>query len=448
MKKTILALLTLIVIIVLIALSSAESTPEKILCVYNKAKAVSVYSFADANSNLVVGEYGYASAECKYANRKKWPEKIRYLDVQGKRNNTTNGFAVIKYSYDGNNRVTRITFYNAKGNLINTLNGYSQLAVYYSEKGIERVSAFNTKDKKLDINAMDDVCLYIDNEGHPVVLGMPQIDIKESPKLINKESEEIIIDKPTNTPVTTKQPKNTPKPTEYKAIETYTPAPATHTPTPTQNPTPEPTKTPVITEEPIKTPVITKTPEPTATVTPSPTPSPTPTPTPVPTSTPSPTPEPMPELKEKWIEDGNVLRQTYYDALNNPVEGELGFVTRIQEYSDKKVIAEYYLDASNNPVPAKGDVYYRVEYTYDKLGNINREKYYNNENEPVLSVKGYSIVYREYDEYQHIVYEKFYGTDGFAIIMPDGSVSHRYKYNQKDEITEIKKYDYYDHEIE
>lgn len=435
MKRLFVVLLTLIVIAV-VALSSAEPMATKILCLYNKTKAVSVYTFVDADNNPVGNEYGYASAECKYNGRKKWPEKIRYLDTNGKRCNTNDGYAVIKYSYDGNNKVTRIAFYNLKGNLINTKNGYSQLAIYYSDTRIDRISAFNTKEKKLDIDVTEDVYSFIDHEGHPVILGMPQVNTKENPKSKTEETEEINIETNKSTPLPTEYQSNTPAPPSEK-IKTNIPIPATATPaptaTPTHKPTPDPTKTPVITEEPTKTPVVTNTPEPTAT----PSPTPTHTPTPVPT----------PELVEKWIENGSVLKQTYYNAFNQPIEGELGFITRVQEYNDNKVIAEYYLDESNNPVPVKNDVYYRVEYTYDKLGNINREKYYDNNNEPVLSVKGYSIVYREYDEYQRIVYEKFYGTDGFAIIMPDGSVSHRYKYNQKGDLIEIKKYDYYDHEV-
>ena len=94
-----------------------------------------------------------------------------------------------------------------------------------------------------------------------------------------------------------------------------------------------------------------------------------------------------------------------------------------------------------------GDTYFRVDYTYDKAGNINREKYYDAEGKAVRCLKGYSIVYREYDSYRRVIYEKFYDTDGFAIMLEDGAVSYRYVYNEDGELIRTTKYDYGDHEV-
>ena len=88
-----------------------------------------------------------------------------------------------------------------------------------------------------------------------------------------------------------------------------------------------------------------------------------------------------------------------------------------------------------------------MDYTYDK-GNISREKYFDLEGNPVRCLKGYAIVYREYDPFNRVKYEKFFDTDGFAIMLADGAVSYRYEYDDDGELLQITKYDYMDREVE
>ena len=142
-------------------------------------------------------------------------------------------------------------------------------------------------------------------------------------------------------------------------------------------------------------------------------------------------------LREEETGDENVIRETWYDYTGNKTMGEDGFVTRVQTLSKEKVISVAWLDEN-----------YRVEYTYDKMGNINREKYYGADGNPVRCSKGYAIVYREFDVYNQVVYEKFYDTDGFAIMLEDGAVSYRYEYDDAGNVIKKTKYDYYDHEVE
>ena len=92
--------------------------------------------------------------------------------------------------------------------------------------------------------------------------------------------------------------------------------------------------------------------------------------------------------------------------------------------------------------------YYYAEYTYDTKGNRSREKYYDADGELILCLKGYAIVYREFDAYNRMVYEKFYGTDGGTIQMADGAVAYRYEYDDDGELIRTTKYDWMDHEIE
>ena len=128
--------------------------------------------------------------------------------------------------------------------------------------------------------------------------------------------------------------------------------------------------------------------------------------------------------------------------------GEEGFVTRIQTLYGKTVTSEAYQDENGKPVPINGDTYCKVEYTYDKAGNRNREKYYGADEKPILCSKGYAIIYREFNSRGQVVYEKFYGTDGFATMLEDGAVSHRYTYDENGNLLSVKGYDFYDHEVE
>ena len=137
-----------------------------------------------------------------------------------------------------------------------------------------------------------------------------------------------------------------------------------------------------------------------------------------------------------------------YDSYNGEkVTGEEGFVTRLRVMSGNKTIAVTWRDENDNPVPYGDDTYYQVTYTYDK-GNINREKYYDQYGNPIRCKAGYAIVYREFDVLNRVVYEKFYDTDGFAIMLEDGAVSYRYQYDDDGKIIKITKYDYGDHEVE
>lgn len=153
-------------------------------------------------------------------------------------------------------------------------------------------------------------------------------------------------------------------------------------------------------------------------------------------------------LRQEESEENNIIRETYYDRDGNKVMGEGGFVTRLRVISGKKTIAVSWLDENGEAAPFGDEPYYRVEYTYDKRGNINREKYYDANGKPVRCLKGYSIVYREFDSYNRVVYEKFYDTDGFAIMLEDGAVSYRYVYDDDGKLIETTKYDYGDHVVE
>ena len=141
-----------------------------------------------------------------------------------------------------------------------------------------------------------------------------------------------------------------------------------------------------------------------------------------------------------------MIRETWYDYEGNKVKGEDGYVTRLRTMNGSKTTSVSWLDENGDPAPYGDEPYYRVVYTYDK-GNINREKYYDEDGNPVRCRAGYAIVYREFDAWNRVVYEKYYDTDGFAVMLEDGAVSHRYEYDDDGKLIKDTKYDYADHEV-
>ena len=156
----------------------------------------------------------------------------------------------------------------------------------------------------------------------------------------------------------------------------------------------------------------------------------------------------MESITTEQKQKAKTIRETYFDYAGNPALGGEGFVTRVQTLNDKGwVISVSWLDAEGNPMNIAGETYCRVDYTYDKAGNINRERYYDAEGQPVRNAKGYAIVYREYDASNRVTYEKFYDVDGFAIAIEGGVVAYRYTYDADGTQLTRTAYDYFDHEL-
>ena len=77
------------------------------------------YIFADEAGNIAASPKDYAMLELEYNGKRKWPEKIRYLDREGNRVQNQDGYSVVKYDYGTNRLVTKITFYDENTKLVN-----------------------------------------------------------------------------------------------------------------------------------------------------------------------------------------------------------------------------------------------------------------------------------------------------------------------------------------
>ena len=482
--------------------------PDVRMTVDKRTKTVT-YTFVDDNQLPETGANGYASVECQYEDFREYPFKIRYLDTKGDRADNPDGYSVLKLDYDGWRRVTELTFYGTDGKIHNTAIGYAHVYARYESDSLSRVTFMDAKGKRLEDpegTMLESVLKIMTDSGKPRLSFDPwsiKISWKQQESgtvLLTPEPTAVPTQEPTAEPTPEPTPEPTAEPTPEPTVE-LTPEPtpeptAEPTPEPTAEPTPEPTPepttepTPEPTSEPTAEPtqIPAETPEPTgqpsvlltidmldepaeeptaepaetpaekqtpelfeaATLEPTSIPSPVQAQTPIPVPVPTQTPVPAPVLLQtaNFTDDPEAVTETYYDFAGKPVLGELGFVTRVRVMSKDHVISERWYDENNELMTIGNETYCRVDYTYDQKGNINREKYYDKENLPVCCSAGYAIVYREFDGYNRVVYEKFYGTDGFAIKLADGTVAYRYQYDDNGVLLKKTRYDIADHEID
>ncbi len=161
--------------------------------------------------------------------------------------------------------------------------------------------------------------------------------------------------------------------------------------------------------------------------------------------------------------EGNVIREEYYDLEGNPIEIDGGYHGVEYEYSsagdwtkkvflgmnyeptitnsgyaiierelngDHKVTRERYYDDKHEPI-ALGQGQAVVEHEYDENMNCTVDRYYDTEGAPTLYNGQFWYVYRTYDDNHHIVFEQYYGIDNEPTILSDGSTGYRREYDDE-----------------
>ena len=438
--------------------------------------------YLDTKGNRADNPDGYSVLKLDYDGWRRVTE-LTFYGTDGKIHNTAIGYAHVYARYESDS-LSRVTFMDAKGKRLEDPEGTMLESVLkiMTDSGKPRLS-FDPWSIKISWKQQESGTVLLTPE--PTAVPTQEPTAEPTPEPTPEPTAE-----PTPEPTVEPTPEPTPEPTAEPTPEpTAEPTPEP-TPEPTAEPTPEPTSEPTAeptqipaetpeptgqpsvlltidmleepaeesTAEPAETPAEKQPPELSETATSEPTsiPSPvqaqTPIPIPAPTQTPVPTQTPMPTpvllQTANFTDDPEAVTETYYDFSGKPVLGELGFVTRVRVMSKDHIISERWYDENNELMTIGNETYCRVDYTYDQKGNINREKYYDKENLPVCCSAGYAIVYREFDGYNRVVYEKFYGTDGFAIKLADGTVAYRYQYDDNGVLLKKTRYDIADHEID
>ena len=112
-------ILVLIMAFVLLICSAAAVEGAAFQSEMDQKKNTIRYIFTENAGQFAEISGEYAMLELEYNGRRKWPEKIRYLDAEGNRVRNQDGYSTIKYDYSANRLVTKITFYDENTKLVN-----------------------------------------------------------------------------------------------------------------------------------------------------------------------------------------------------------------------------------------------------------------------------------------------------------------------------------------
>lgn len=116
-------------------------------------------------------------------------------------------------------------------------------------------------------------------------------------------------------------------------------------------------------------------------------------------------------------EKGNVLDQVYYGEDGNKIVTTYGYAEIKKQYDGNYVVKEAYYGANSGLLNNKYGYAYVVN---SKNGNSETHKYYGENEKPVMTTFGYSIVTREFDENKNIISEKYYDTEDKPLYMLAG----------------------------
>ena len=116
-------------------------------------------------------------------------------------------------------------------------------------------------------------------------------------------------------------------------------------------------------------------------------------------------------------EKGNVFDQIYYGEDGKKVVTSYGYAEIKKQYDGNYVVKEAYYGANSGLINNKYGYAYVVN---SKNGNNETHKYYGENEKPVMTTFGYSIVTREYDENNNLISEKYYDTEDKPLYMLAG----------------------------
>ena len=113
--------------------------------------------------------------------------------------------------------------------------------------------------------------------------------------------------------------------------------------------------------------------------------------------------------------------------LSNGVSGY-----KAVNYNRKIKLEELWLDIDETPAMNLKLGYARVQRELDEDGNILRESYYDASNKPVTIEDGYATIVRKYNEDHQVVRESYFGEDGKAMLLPStGYAAVTYEYDDR-----------------
>ncbi len=112
-----------------------------------------------------------------------------------------------------------------------------------------------------------------------------------------------------------------------------------------------------------------------------------------------------------YDEDGNVVREYYYDADDQFTMITAGYVIVEYDYDkDGRVIGERYYDENSKPSYSVSG-YAALKRSYDKNGNMISESYYDDKGDSIACVNGFDELRREYNDKYQLISESYFDDD-------------------------------------
>ena len=121
---------------------------------------------------------------------------------------------------------------------------------------------------------------------------------------------------------------------------------------------------------------------------------------------------------ERVLDDkGHVLDQIYYGEDGNKVITSYGYAEIKRQYDGNDVVKEAYYGVNSGLLNGNNGYAYVIN---SKNGNIITYKYYGENEKPVMTSFGYSIVTREFDDNRNVISERYFDTEDKPLYMAAG----------------------------
>jgi hypothetical protein len=142
-------------------------------------------------------------------------------------------------------------------------------------------------------------------------------------------------------------------------------------------------------------------------------------------------------VNKEYDAQGNETVTTYLGVDDRPVSNRTeGYAIKTASYDGCGRATEIkFFDANNHPVRSKKG-YAGIRQNYDENNNVGEEAYFDEKNRPGHSADGYARVVREFDRNRNIIDEGYSDTQGKPFLVKGRYAEHKSRYDDHNSLVE------------
>jgi hypothetical protein len=142
-------------------------------------------------------------------------------------------------------------------------------------------------------------------------------------------------------------------------------------------------------------------------------------------------------INKEYDAQGNEIKTTYLGVDGRPVSNRTeGYAIRTVSFDAcGRATESRYFDADNHPLRSKKG-YADIRQTYDDNNNVKEETYFDEKNQPGRSVDGYARVTREFDRNRNIIDERYFDGEGKPFLVRGAYAEHKSRYDDHNDLVE------------